>query len=143
MRNIFPGGITKIKNVSSKVTKCALQDHRFLILKIAVMSFSNGVVTGSRKRKREREEITSVSLCSLRSLRASMCQLLKIHKARGECQERTKFNDPHRLAIERLRCEFLSSVPQERRSLATDLRWERSVSRIPPRGDALSDSTSL
>lgn len=37
-----------------------------------------------------------VSLCSLRSLRASMCQVLKIHKARGECQERTKYNDFHR-----------------------------------------------
>lgn len=35
-----------------------------------------------------------MSLCSLRSLRASMYQLFKIHKARGECQERTIFNVP-------------------------------------------------
>lgn len=45
-----------------------------------------------------------VSLCSLRSLRASMCQLFKIHKARGECQERTKFNVPYRdITIDRRR----------------------------------------
>lgn len=60
---------------------------------------------------RSRDERGSVSLCSLRSLRASMCQLFKIHKARGECQERTKFNDLHRLAnAERQFVENLSGA---------------------------------
>lgn len=43
-------------------------------------------------KKEKKREKGFVSLCSLRSLRASMCQLFKIHKARGECQERTKIN---------------------------------------------------
>lgn len=63
------------------------------------------------RQDRETRERGSVSLCSLRSLRASMCQLFKIHKARGECQERTKFNDLHRLAKRRtsIRRESLRS----------------------------------
>lgn len=63
------------------------------------------------RQDRETRERRSVSLCSLRSLRASMCQLFKIHKARGECQERTKFNDLHRLAKRRtsIRRESLRS----------------------------------
>jgi len=69
--------------------------------------------TVSEARRQDRDERGSVSLCSLRSLRASMCQLFKIHKARGECQERTKFNDLHRLAIER-QCEFIENDSREK-----------------------------
>lgn len=72
------------------------------------------------RQDRETRERGSVSLCSLRSLRASMCQLFKIHKARGECQERTKFNDLHRLAnAVRQFVENLSGAgePRDRSSL--------------------------
>lgn len=66
----------------------------------------------------------SVSLCSLRSLRASMCQLFKIHKARGECQERTKLNDLRRSSV------HLNSPRRSLRSreiFASDF-WLRKVS---------------
>lgn len=88
------------------MTKCASQDYRFASpgrtcesefqhdSRRCPLGMSDGLLGGGRRgRKRTRDKRRSVSLCSLRSLRASMCQLFKIHKARGECQERTKLND--------------------------------------------------
>lgn len=75
---------------------CSLRPDIRRIIEIGPNEFQQGLLMpddmpkGRRTRGREGR---SVSLCSLRSLRASMCQLFKIHKARGECQERTKFND--------------------------------------------------
>lgn len=87
MRNISRGKIN-IGNIieSDKVCSPRLPDRNLKI----VTSFSKVYWTIGLQ---DRDEERSVSLCSLRSLRASMCQLFKIHKARGECQERTKFND--------------------------------------------------
>lgn len=129
MRKIFgedrrstPG----ISSESDKVCSPTLPDRNLKV----VTSFSKGlleywtVLVGLQ----DREERRSVSLCSLRSLRASMCQLFKIHKARGECQERTKCNDLHRLAIER-QCEFVGGRPRSRRISRPIHGWERSVSR--------------
>lgn len=96
MRNISRKDRRLNLEISSKVTKCALRDYRIVISE-DVTSFSK--VCWYRtipKGRQDRHKRGSVSLCSLRSLRASMCQLFKIHKARGECQERTKFNDLHR-----------------------------------------------
>lgn len=113
MCKMFLENVVEIKtNISSKVTKCILPLDWPLDCNLSRLNFSKdcwgcGTTILEKNPGHNQDKRRSVSLCSLRSLRASMCQLFKIHKARGECQERTKFND---LVIDWAWCEVIESV---------------------------------